>query len=130
MNIGSLGDVVFSVSADTVKTFKNLKFTESAAYSAHAVHGRDAVPEFTGYNSPQITFEMTLSAFLGMDPKREYDTLREMMRSQRGYALALGTDIYGDLWLVTTLSRAFEYLYKDGTPISCKVNVTLLGMEG
>ena len=130
MNIGSFGDVTFTVSADVLESFKNLKMTESANYSQHKPHGGMAIPEFTGFNAPQITFEMTLSAFWGVNPKKEYEKLREMMLSKKGYALALGTDLYGDLWLVTNLSRAFEYLYKDGTPVSFKVNVTLLGMEG
>lgn len=130
MTIGSYGDVTFSVSADVMETFRSMKMTENARYSQHQVHGCDAIPEFTGYDCPQITFEMTLSAFFGLNPKKEYEKLREMMRSKKGYALALGTDLYGDLWVLTNLSGAFEYLYKDGTPVSFKVNVTLLGMEG
>ena len=130
MIIGSLGDVSFSVSDSAIKTFRNMRISETANYSQHKAHGRDAVPEFTGFDCPQVTFEMTLSAFFGVNPKKEYEKLREMLRSGEGYALALGNDVYGDLWVITSLSRAFEYLYKDGTPVSFKVSVTLLGMEG
>ena len=130
MIIGSLGDVSFSVSNDRLETFTNMRMTEKANYSQHKVHGGDAIPEFTGFDCPQITFDMTLSAHFGISPQKEYDKLREMMRSKKGYALALGSDLYGSLWVVTNLSRAFEHLYKDGTPVSFKVNVTLLGMEG
>ena len=130
MNIGSYGDVTFSVSADVMESFRNLKITESANYSQHKPHGAMAVPEFTGFNAPQVTFEMTLSAFFGVNPRKEYEKLREMMLAKKGYPLALGTELYGDLWLLTNLTRAFEYLYKDGTPVQFKVTVTLLGMEG
>lgn len=129
MTLGSYGDVSFSVSATAVETFRNMKMTEGASYGQHKVHGRDTVMEFTGYSAPQVSFEMTLSAFLGVDPRAEYDKLREMLRSGKGYALSLGSDLYGGLWLLTGLTRSFDYLYKDGTPISCKVGVTLTGME-
>ena len=130
MNIASLGDVTFSVSDSVIQTFRNLKYTESASYSQHKPHGRMAVPEFTGFDAPQITFEITLSAYFGVNPRKEYDKLREMLLAKKGYALAIGTELFGDLWLVTNLSRAFDYLYKDGTPTQYKVSITLLGMEG
>ena len=130
MNIASLGDVTFSVSDKVVETFKSLKYTESASYSQHKPHGAMAVPEFTGFDAPQITFNITLSAFFGINPRKEYDKLREMMMSKKGYALAIGTELFGDLWLITNLSRALEYMYKDGTPTQYSVSVTLLGMEG
>ena len=129
MILGAYGDVVFSVSSDTVKTFNNLRLTQSAAYQQHKVHGAPAVIEFTGFNAPQISFEMVLSAYLGVNPREEKDKLTKMMESKQGYPLTLGGDMYGNLWVITNLNTSFDHMYKDGTPITQKVQVTLLGME-
>ena len=129
MTLGALGDVVFSVSADTVETFNNLKLTESASYQQHKVHGAKAVIEFTGFNAAQFSFEMILSAFLGVNPRDEYDKLKTMMESKQGYSLTLGGDMYGKLWVITSLNTSFEHMYQDGTPITLKVQIAILGME-
>lgn len=126
MTIGSYGDVSFFVSSETVKTIKNLKWSRSASYSQHKVHGMNAVPEFTGYDSPTITFEVTLSAFLGINPLQELQKLDDMRTSKKAYALCFGDDLYGTLWMIQRLDTTTEYTYKDGTMASCKVNLTLL----
>lgn len=128
MNVGSFGDVVFSVSSDTMETFQNMKMTQSASYSEHKVHGTQSVIEFTGFDSAQLTFEMNLSAFLGINPKTEMTKLRDMQLSRKGYPLALGTDLYGTKWVLKSMSNTYERFYKDGTLISAKVQVTLLEM--
>ena len=49
--IGSLGSVVFEVSTERVKTFRDLQIQRSAKYSEHAIHGRKGLLEFTGLDS-------------------------------------------------------------------------------
>lgn len=126
MIVGSYGDVAFEVSQDTVRTVKGLKWSRGAAYSQHKVHGMTAVPEFTGYDSATITFEVQLSAFLGLNPLKELARLDEMRTSKKAYALAFGEDLYGTLWMLQRMDVTTEYTYKDGTLASCKVALTLL----
>lgn len=129
MIVGSFGDVAFSVTTDTVRTLNGLSLNDSASYVAHAVHGLQEIPEFTGFSAPKISFGVTLSAFLGLDPMTELEKLREMLRSKKGYPFALGSDVYGDLWILTDIAAECEYFYRDGTLMSINVRLTLLGME-
>ncbi len=128
MNVGSFGDVTFSVSSETMELFQNLKMTQSASYAEHKVHGAQAVIEFTGFDSAQLSFDMTLSAFLGINPKTEITKLRDMQLSKKGYPLALGTDLYGTRWVIKSVGKTYERFYKDGSLISAKVQVTLMEM--
>ena len=87
------------------------------------------MPEFTGFTAPKISFSVTLSAFLGLDPMTELEKLRTMLISKKGYPFALGSDVYGDLWILTDISTECEYFYRDGTLMSINVQLSLLGME-
>ena len=126
--IGSFGKVTFQASSSVVETFKSMKRTATASYSQHKVHGKRAVIEFTGFDAEKLTFEMTLSAFLGVNPKTEVDKLRKMLTDKKAYSLALGTDIYGK-WVLQSMTDEIQYVYGDGKMLQCKVSVTLLGME-
>ncbi len=128
MNIGSFGDVTFSVSSDVVEIFQNMKMTQSASYTEHKVHGAQSVIEFTGFDSAQLTFDMTLSAFFGVNPKTEITKLRDMQLSKKGYPLALGTDLYGTRWVIKSIGKTYERFWKDGSLVSAKVQVTLMEM--
>jgi len=126
--IGSFGQVTFQASAAVVETFKSMKRTTTANYSQHKVHGKRAVLEFTSFDAEKMTFEMTISAFLGVNPKTEVEKLRKMLTDKKAYSLALGTDIYGK-WVLQSMSDEIQYMHGDGKVLQSKVNVTLLGME-
>ena len=126
--IGSFGQVTFEASSSVVEVFKSMKRTATASYSQHKVHGRRAVLEFTGFDAEKMTFEMTISAFLGVNPKTEVEKLRKMLTDKKAYSLVLGTDIYGK-WVLQSMSDEIQYMHGDGKVLQSKVNVTLLGME-
>ena len=113
MTIGSFGSVTFQVSSSAVESFQNMKLTLTASYTQHKVHGKKAVPEFTGFDSDKITFDITLSAFLGINPLKELQTLRNMLTSKKAYSLALGSDVFGK-WVIQSLSHDFQHVYLDG----------------
>ena len=125
MTVGTLGTITFEVSPEVVTTFNNLSWNGTANYGQHQVHGGKAVPEYMGRNSDTITFEMILSAFLGVTPKAQIDKLSGMLKSGIAYPLVLGTDVYGK-WHVSGLSSTFGLVYKDGALITAKVKATLL----
>lgn len=127
MIIGSFGMVSFQASSSLTETINNLKWTSSASYHQHKVHGQMVVPEFTGLDADKIVFDMTLSAYLGINPSREMQKLKMMLESRTYYPLILGTDYYGR-WLLTNLSRDVQYIHKNGELLQAKVNVTLVGM--
>lgn len=129
MIVGSFGNVSFEVSNDTIKTFQSMKLDRAASYAQHKVHGMKAVPEFTGFDCAQITFEVTLSIFFGIPPRTELQKLEDMLKSRKGYPLALGTDLYGGKWLLTKIGSSFKHFWKDGTLMTVSTTLTLLEME-
>lgn len=126
MKIGSYGGVVFQVTDKVAETFSNMQYSTSASYAEHAVHGGDAVREFTGFPSDKISFSITLSAFHGVNPDKELNKLMKMLKSKKSYSLVIGQYIYGD-WTLEALSNNIQYTYKDGTCVQCETGLTLYG---
>lgn len=126
MKIGSYGGVVFQVTDKVAETFRDMQFSSAANYAEHAVHGGDAVREFTGFPNDRISFSIILSAFQGVNPDREINNLLKMMKSKKSYVLVIGQRIYGD-WTLEALSNDIQYTYKDGTCVQCETGLTLYG---
>ena len=69
--VGCLGDIVFTVSDRTIKTIDNVTWSGSARYATHQRHGTHALTEFTGLDPDKMSFDIVLSAYLGVDPITE-----------------------------------------------------------
>ena len=76
MVIGSLGDVVFEVSSETVKSFDNYKRVNSSRWASHDIIGKKPVKEYLGPGLIEVGFSIKLSVFLGVSPEKELDALR------------------------------------------------------
>ncbi len=126
MIIGSYGSIVFQASSNAIETFQSLKWTSAAFYQQHKVHGKKVVPEFTGFDNDKITLDIMLSAFLGINPQTEMDKLQAILTSKKAHVLVLGTTVYGSKWLLSNISRNVEKIYRDGTLLSVKVQITLM----
>ena len=131
MRVGYLGigdtakDVAFQVSDEQIETFNNMKVKKQASYSTHKIHGHKAVPEMTGMDADQITFDMLLSAYLGVNPKTELDKLEAFMQEGTICNLVLGEQLFGT-WVIKSIPYNVEYVYKEGDITQAKVTVTLL----
>ena len=84
--VGCLGDIVFTVSDRTIETINNVTWSGSARYATHQRHGTHALTEFTGLDPDKMTFDIVLSAYLGVDPIAEV-----FMKSARTSATRCGT---------------------------------------
>lgn len=127
--IGSLGGVVFSVSTNRVKTFDDLKLSSSAKYASHNRHLKDTLLEFTGNEPDKITFTMTLSVFLGVNPKTEIATLKTAKRTGRIMHFVIGRQSYGN-WVITSLSVDYDRVDNKGNILAAKVSVSLTAYAG
>ena len=131
MNVGYLGtgntatDVAFNVSSETIETFTNMKVRKQANYSTHKIHGHKAVPEMTGMDADQVTFDIVLSAYLGVNPKKEIEKLEAFMRDGTICNLVLGDQLFGT-WVVKSIPYNVEYVYREGDILQAKVSVTLM----
>ena len=123
--IGQLGTVSFVASSKTVQTFDNMQQKSSVSYTAHKLHMKSPQLELTGYDADEISFDMTLSAFTGAKPVKVYEKLIKMMKKGKVVSLVLGQNVIGMRWVITSVSRTFKHVFKDGGIVSLDVSVTI-----
>ena len=125
MTVGSLGEVVFSVSSDTVKTIKTISWKTSINYSVHKMHGRTSVLEYTGQDPDEIEFEADVTVALGVNPLEMIDELRSMAIAHEAVKFLLGTDVIGSSWVVTNIESSSERFFQDGTMLSASLKIKI-----
>lgn len=126
MIVGALGDIVFSVSSNQVLTLDNFKWSGSARYATHARHGTNALTEFCGVNPDAITFDVLLSAYLGVNPMQELNKIWTYEREGRALSLVVGEKAYGKYrWTITKHSAIVKTTAGDGSVTSVSVSLTL-----
>lgn len=124
--IGCLGDVIFTVSRSVVRTLDNMTWSGSARYATHERHLTNALTEFTGLDPDKITFDILLSAELGVDPIAEVVKLWNIERSGRAVPLTVGTKGYGKYrWNITKHEMKMKTFYKNGDVHTATVSVSL-----
>ena len=67
--IGTLGDIVFKVSANKVRTFDDLKIDSKTNYAKHTRHLKKPLLEFQYNDADTASLTIYLSAFLGVKEK-------------------------------------------------------------
>lgn len=124
--IGCLGDIPFKVSSETVQTISNAKWTGTAKFSTHQRSGGDALTEFVGNEPDKFTFDMVLSAFLGVDPMECVDKINTYRREGRALPLVIGDRSYGQYrWTITSSSVSLQTTDGKGNVLEAKLSVTL-----
>ena len=124
--IGSLGEVVFEVSSDLVRTFRDFQVQRSAKFSEHAIHGGKALLEFTGLAPASMSLSIRLDAGLGVNPKEELEALREILTNHEAVPFILDGEPQGDgLWVLEGLDESYEVIDNQGTFIALDVSLKL-----
>ena len=124
--VGCLGDVIFTVSKDVVRTLDNMVWSGSARYAVHERHLTHALTEYTGLDPDKITFDILLSAELGVDPIAEVVKLWNIERSGRAVPLTVGTKGYGKYrWNILKHEMKMKTLYGNGDVHTATVSVSL-----
>jgi len=125
--IGCLGDIVFAVSSEQIETFKNMQWSGSVRYSTHKRHLSNALTEFTGIEPDTMSFEMTLSAYLGVDPMAELVKIWTYERKGQALPLVIGEKGYGKYrWCIENHKIKMETYDKAGNLTGATVSVNLL----
>lgn len=124
--IASLGDIVFEVSSDTVRTFKNLKYNVSAKYQNHAKLGGRPTTEYIGIDAESLTMTVKLSALHGLDPRKEMKKFNDACRKGTLLRFVLGNKKFGNYrWVITKVGNSIERIDKKGNILSVELSVTL-----
>ena len=126
MKVGGLGEIAFQVSDKIVETLDNFKWSGSARWATHQRHGTHALTEYVGMDPDRISFDIYLSAYLGVKPMEELAKLWKYEREGTLVGLAIGGHGYGKYrWTVLSHSAVPESYDGSGNIASCTVSVEL-----
>ncbi|MBQ2617167.1 MAG: phage tail protein [Synergistaceae bacterium] len=124
--IAALGKYEFEVSTDKVKTFTDLKFSNSAAYSEHKIIGRKGLIEFTGLNASTASLTINLYAWAGVNPSEEITELYTLMNDHELLAFTLGGEVMGEgLWVIESLDEEYRTIDSHGNVLEASINLKL-----
>ncbi|QWU15670.1 hypothetical protein SAMN04487895_12716 [Paenibacillus sophorae] len=124
--IGSLGPVVFVVSAGAIRTIDELNRSAAARWANHDILGRKPKKQFLGPGLDSVTFSVRFSAAYGLKPREELDRLTTLERAGKALPLIIGRKSVGvGLWVITSLSADWDRLDSMGNVIDAQVNITL-----
>ena len=130
--IGYLGKspedgISFVVSREVFRTPKNLKWSGSVRYATHERHNTHALTEFTGIDPDRFSFDILLTAEMGVDPLKEVVKIWNYERDGEALGLVIGGKAYGKYrWNIKNHETKIEYTDKGGDMYAVEVTVELL----
>lgn len=123
--IGTLGDIVFKVSAKTIQTFDGLKIDSKTNYAKHERHNKKPLLEFQYNDTDTASFSIYLSVFLGADPRKMQKKIDDYRKKGKILTLVIGGKKYGSKWVITSHSKQFERFDNKGNLLVAKSNISL-----
>ncbi|MBQ2615285.1 MAG: phage tail protein [Synergistaceae bacterium] len=127
--IGTLGSVVFEVSTEgDVRTFRDLKKSDSASYTEHKILGRKGLLEFTGTNASTCSLTIRLTRGMGftIDPVREINALYGHMRQADALPFVVGGNVIGEgLWVIEGIDTDYKIIGAAGQVMDIEISLKL-----
>ena len=124
--IGSFGSVVFQTSDRKILTPRGIQQTTGSSWALHNVVGGKQKAEYTGQTLRTISFEITLSAELGVRPRKTLEQLERMAEGREAYLLVIGGRPIGENpWRLVSLSETWDTVLNRGELVSAKASLNL-----
>lgn len=123
--IGTLGDIVFTVSQNTVKTFDDLQIESKTNYAKHTRHNKKPLLEFQYNDTDTASFSIYLSAYLGVNPITMQAKIDKYMMQGKILSLVIGKKRYGKKWVITSHSKGFKRFDGKGKLLIAESKVSL-----
>lgn len=130
--IGYLGKsaddgIQFVVSREVFRTPKNMEWSGSARYATHERHNTHALTEFTGLDPDRFSFDILLTAEMGVDPLKEAVKIWDYERDGEALGLVIGGKAYGKYrWTIKNHKTRIEHTDAAGDMYAVEVSVELL----
>ncbi len=122
--IAQFGEIVFEVSADKVKTIKNLSRERKATFASHTILNNKPKLQQTGYELDTISFEMQLVLSHGVSPKTELETLSNMLQAGEQQPFFLGDELLGE-YVLESFTETYLNIDNKGNVFSANVSLSL-----
>lgn len=124
--VGSLGEVVFSVSDSFIRTISDYSRKTSVRTATHDIIGQKPLTEFVGPSCDSISFTIKLSAFRGVNPKEEAQKLRDMAEVGKAVTFVMGgAPVTQNKWLIESVDEDANYYDRSGNVISSDVKLSM-----
>lgn len=125
-NIGTLGNVVFEVSSELIRTFDDYTRKSTARLAAHEIIGQKPVLEFLGPAIEEISITIKLSAFCGVSPEKEANELRRICETGEIVNFIInGTPVSTNKWLIESVEEAAKAYDSKGNILTAEVRLVL-----
>lgn len=119
--------IQFVVSREVFRAPSNMTWGGSARYSTHERHVTHALTEFTGLDPDSFSFDMLLTAELGVDPMKDLVKIWGYERSGAALGLVIGGHGYGKYrWTIQKHETKMKYTDRSGNLYAVEVSVELL----
>ena len=125
--IGTLGpNIIFAVNDQYALTFSGMTREVSGRWATHETPGTKPRAEFLGPVLQTISLPITLSAGLGVRPRRVLETIERMVEEGTAEYLILGFRPVGkNRFRLTGSSETWDTIYNRGELVRAKLTLTL-----
>lgn len=125
--IGSLGNVVFEVSHEKVRTFEELTRTSTPRWATHEVIGKRPLLQFIGPGLDTSSLTIRFDVRFGVNPRKEIAQLVEYERLGKALPFLLGGKPVGKggMWVITGLEQEWTSIDNRGNLLAATVNLSL-----
>lgn len=123
--IGTLGDIVFTVSSKKIRTFDELKIDSKTDYAKHTRHNKKPLLEFQYNDTDTASFTMYLSVFEGVNPRKMQKKIDKYRKEGKLLTLIIGGKRYGKKWVIIDHSKQYERIDNKGNLLVAKSSVSL-----
>lgn len=125
--IGTLGpNIIFAVNDQYTLTFSGMTREVSGRWATHETPGVKPRAEFLGPGLQTISLPITLSAGLGVRPRRVLETIERMVEEGTAEYLILGFRPVGkNRFRLTGSSETWDLIYNRGELVRAKLTLTL-----
>ncbi len=126
MAIGSLGGIVFQVSDETVLTIAGMTREVSGRWAEHEVMGVKPKKEFLGAGNQKINLPITLSAALGVRPRKMLERVERMVEGGNAeYLIINGRPVGRNPFCLASSSETWGHMYSHGELAKANLTITL-----
>lgn len=125
MEVGTLGDIVFEVSAFRVATLSGFSMSRGAKFEDHPVQGSFPASEFVAPELGTARLAMTLRHDLGCDPAAEAERLEDKCIAGEVQRLIIAGKNLGR-WTIRTVDQEWRHMRRGVVgPLAITINVSL-----
>lgn len=124
--VGTLGNIIFEVSDEKIKTFKSLNLSKKANYATHNIINKKGLSEFTGFEPMSIKININLNQNLGVNVQEELNKINKAFSGHEVLNFILNGQPVGEgKFVIENISEDMKVIGKNGEIISCEINLDL-----